>query len=157
LAEHILVAGRESVGKSTTAANLAAALAENDHNVAMIGYDPRHVSTVALRGGSKLMPFTENSDGKDDIRFTIGYKHSLCVEVGELTKENSSDLFTSRLNSLITSYNPHYVIHDLWHQPNGSFVLPPICHTSPRLLAVSSGDLASIQTVNLLFRWLNNL
>lgn len=157
MAEHILIAGKDRVGKSTTAANLAAALAEAGHNVVMVGYDPRHNSTVALRSGSKLIAVVKNTDANNGILFAIAYKGSLCVETGELSREGDSHLFSAHLNALITSYDPHFIIHDLWHRPDGSFVLPPLSNTTPRLLVVTSGELASIHSLNDLFSWLNNL
>ncbi len=157
MAEHILIAGREGVGKSTTAANLAAALAESGHSVAMIGYDPRQRSTIALRGGSKLITVSEDGAATGEPLFTIGYKHSLCIEAGELEDQTASPLLASRLNALIAHYNPRFVIHDLWQYPGSSFILPPVAHSAPRLLAVSTGDMASIETLNELFAWMNNL
>jgi len=157
MAEHILIAGKEGVGKSTTSANLAAALAETGKSVAMIGYDPRQRSTIALRGGSKLITVSGKDSGTDEPLFTIGYKHSLCIEAGELEHQMTSPLLISRLNALIAHYNPRFVIHDLWQPRGSSFILPPVARSAPRLLAVSTGDMASIETLNELFAWMNNL
>lgn len=156
MAEHIIIAGKEGVGKSTIAANLAAALAESGHRVAMIGYDRNHSSTLALRGGSKLIPCSEDNYGSN-LQLTIGYKDTLCVEAGELTSETSSHLPPAHLNALITNYAPQYIIHDMWQQQDNGFVLPPLSHSAPRLLAVTSGEMSSIQALNELFAWLNNL
>jgi nitrogenase subunit NifH len=87
----------------------------------------------------------------------VGYKDSLCVEIGELTKEMCSPWFTSQLTPLISSHNPNYVIHDLWHQDERPFMLPPVLQGIPRLLAVSSGEMSSVQVLNELFQWLNDI
>jgi len=157
MTEHILIAGKEGVGKSTTAVNLAAALAESGQSVAMIGYDPRQRSTIALRGGNKLTTVSGNDGETGEPLFTIGYKHSLCIEAGELEDQARTPLLISRLNALIASHNPRFVIHDLWQKPENTFIIPPIAQSAPRLLAITTGDMASIEALNDLFAWFNNL
>jgi nitrogenase iron protein NifH len=157
MAEHILIAGKEGVGKSTIAANLAAALAESGQSVALIGYDPRQRSTVALRGGSKLITVSEDGAARGEPLFTIGYRNSLCIEAGGPGEQGPSQQFVSQVNALITHHNPSFVIHDLWHRSGNCFALPPVAHAAPRLLAVSTGDMTSIEVLNELFAWLNNL
>jgi hypothetical protein len=66
----------------------------------------------------------------------VGYKDTLCIEVGELNKEMNSPWFSSQLNPLISGHNPHYIIHDLWHQDEKPFLLPPALQEIPRLLAL---------------------
>lgn len=160
--EHIIIAGDHSVGKSTTATNLAAALAEAGHRVAVIGYDPHRNSTLPLRRGSKLLPGSGNSEPASPL-FTIGYKDTLCVEAGELTQEMGPHWLSARLNPLLTNHGLYYhgryfILHDLWYRHESPFLLPPtLQQEAPRLLLVSSGEMASMQVLNQFFQWLNNI
>ncbi len=151
--EHIIISGKSGVGNSTTAANLAAALTESGRRVAMIGYDPQRRSTITLRGRSELLPAA--SPGAP--LFTIGFKDTLCIEVGELTYAKNADWYRVHVSPLLAGHRPNYIVHDLWQQPDKPFLLPPAVQEAPRLFAVSSGELSSVQTLNDLFTWLNDV
>lgn len=158
MAEHILIAGKAGVGKSTTAANLAAALAAAGHQVALIGYDSRWNSTATLRGTSELKPLPAWRGGDVVPFYTIGFKGALCIEAGELIVEGEAAKAALLLqHPTVVVHRPEYVIHDLAWEPDSSFGLPSAIEGIVRLYVVTSADMAAIQVVNELFVWLNTV
>jgi nitrogenase iron protein NifH len=152
MAEHLVIVGKVGAGKSTTAVNLAAALAEAGRRVALIGYDPRRSSTATLRGGSRLLPVP----GSLVSHYAAGFKGALCIEAGELTLAGEAVQSVPILAlPLFADFHPEFVIHDLSREPDATFALPTAVAGVPRLLVVTSGDMASINVVNELFSWLN--
>ncbi len=83
----IALYGKGGIGKSTTASNLSAALAEKGYRVMQIGCDPKADSTQNLSGIDKavtvLDALREKGDGiqLEDI-VKEGYGGVLCVEAG---------------------------------------------------------------------------
>ncbi len=78
----ICVYGKGGIGKSTTVANVAAALAEEGLRVAVVGCDPKADTTRCLMGRripTVLDQLKENA--APEIAFT-GYRGILCVESG---------------------------------------------------------------------------
>lgn len=73
--------GKGGIGKSTTAANLAAAFAETGKKTGLIGCDPKADSTRNIMG--RKIPTVISLLGKEEenIAFT-GYKDIVCVESG---------------------------------------------------------------------------
>lgn len=83
----IAVYGKGGIGKSTTVANVAAALAEMGLRVMQIGCDPKADSTILLRHGEAVPAVLDLYNKKkqslqleDMIR--IGYNNVICVEAG---------------------------------------------------------------------------
>ena len=83
----IAVYGKGGIGKSTTVANVAAALAEMRLRVMQIGCDPKADSTILLRHGEAVPAVLDLYNKKkqslqleDMIR--IGYNNVICVEAG---------------------------------------------------------------------------
>lgn len=83
----IAVYGKGGIGKSTTVANVAAALAEMGLKVMQIGCDPKADSTILLRHGEAVPAVLDLYNKKkqslqleDMIR--IGYNNVICVEAG---------------------------------------------------------------------------
>ena len=82
----IALYGKGGSGKSTTAANLAAAWAEQGLKVMQIGCDPKADSTILLRQGQPIetvldLVRSKKDYGLDDMART-GYAGVVCVEAG---------------------------------------------------------------------------
>ncbi|MDD5823301.1 MAG: nitrogenase iron protein NifH [Firmicutes bacterium] len=83
----IAIYGKGGIGKSTTCANIAAALAERGLKVMQIGCDPKADSTYALRHGEVLPTVLDSFRNKGnafDLEevVRIGYAGVVCVEAG---------------------------------------------------------------------------
>ncbi len=85
----IAIYGKGGIGKSTTSANVCAALAENNLKVLQIGCDPKHDSTRTVAG--KFIPTVldtwrqKEKAGTEITRDMIlfrGYKGVNCIEAG---------------------------------------------------------------------------
>jgi nitrogenase iron protein NifH len=159
MAEHLLIVGKGGVGKSTTAANLAAALAEAGCRVVLVGYDPRWNSTATLRGDSSLLPVPGGQNRSPVAKYAVGFKGALCVEVGESSREEEAVRSASLLElPLFSDFRPEFVVHDAsFGGPEAKFALPAAVAGVPRLLVVTSGDMGSIHVVNELFSWFNTV
>lgn len=83
----IAIYGKGGIGKSTTAANMAAALADRGYRVMQIGCDPKADSTRSLHNEGKkpsvleLLREKQTNVSLEDM-VTIGYKGIACVEAG---------------------------------------------------------------------------
>jgi nitrogenase iron protein NifH len=83
----IAIYGKGGIGKSTTAANLSAAMASRGLRVMQIGCDPKADSTKTLLAGRKIPTVLDQIRNKgddaalEDIVFP-GYKGVACVESG---------------------------------------------------------------------------
>lgn len=83
----IALYGKGGIGKSTTASNLSAALAEKGYRVMQIGCDPKADSTQNLSGIDKADTVLDALREKgDDVQLEDivkeGYGGVLCVEAG---------------------------------------------------------------------------
>lgn len=77
----LCIYGKGGIGKSTTAANLAAAFADMGKKTAVVGCDPKADSTRNLMGRRIPTVISRIGQGGDDVAF-YGYKGILCVESG---------------------------------------------------------------------------
>ena len=83
----IAIYGKGGIGKSTTAANLSAALSEQGKKVMQIGCDPKADSTTLLRGEAPMKTVLELiREKKDDFDLSDmvreGFGGTVCVEAG---------------------------------------------------------------------------
>ena len=83
----LAIYGKGGIGKSTVCANLAFCLAQSGRRVLQIGCDPKADSTIALRGGERLLSVLEGMRQKglslaagDVLR--VGAGGVLCAETG---------------------------------------------------------------------------
>ena len=85
--KQIALYGKGGIGKSTTSANLSAALSEKNLSIMQIGCDPKHDSTRMLMGGRWIPTVLDTIRDKgeditaDEIVFA-GYNNIRCVEAG---------------------------------------------------------------------------
>lgn len=151
--EHLVVTGRTGAGVSTTAVNLSAALAEQGHRVAHLGYDRRRISTGLLRGQTPLKAACGNAcnDACNDTKFhcAIGFGDILCIECGvDGEADIAPDFAAVRRMELIARFQPDFVVHDISGDPE---TVLPFLRTEgepARLFVVASADFASLTTLN---------
>ncbi len=79
--KRICIYGKGGIGKSTTVANVAAALAQQGQRVAVIGCDPKADSTRNLTD-SRIKTVIECLLSEDEQLFVYGYKGIMCMESG---------------------------------------------------------------------------
>jgi len=155
--EHIVIAGRNGVGNSTTAVNISAVLAKERYRVAHVGYDPRRLSTAPLRGDGKLVTCGEKCpDGRDAC--VEGYRGILCVEAGNGDYDgNGAELGCIFRFEALARHRLDFVIHDISGEPET--VLSFLSRTEEpwRLFVVTSADIASIHTLNSFIARFNEL
>jgi nitrogenase iron protein NifH len=83
----IAIYGKGGIGKSTTTANLSAALAGMGLKIMQVGCDPKSDSTKTLLHGKKIPTVLDqiknkkNATTMEDITF-VGYGGVICVEAG---------------------------------------------------------------------------
>lgn len=83
----IAIYGKGGIGKSTTVANISAALADDGYTVLQIGCDPKADSTVLLRGKERMTTILDlvkeyGNDFTLPDMIKIGYKGVICAEAG---------------------------------------------------------------------------
>ncbi len=153
----IAIYGKGGIGKSTTAANLSAALSVMGLKVMQIGCDPKADSTKNLRDGEKVPTVLESIKNKkdalslEDIVFQ-GYKNVLCVETGGPTPGigcAGRGIITAfekleELNAFAV-YRPDVVIYDvLGDVVCGGFAMPLRGGYAEDVFVVTSGEMMSL-------------
>ncbi|MGB4280127.1 MAG: AAA family ATPase, partial [Methanoculleus sp.] len=69
--KQIALYGKGGIGKSTTAANLSAALAEEGLDILQIGCDPKHDSTRMLVHGTWIPTVLDLIRERGDAKITV--------------------------------------------------------------------------------------
>lgn len=149
--------GKGGIGKSTTAANLSAALSAKGYRVMQIGCDPKADSTKSLLQGKPAFTVLDQIREKgtqtrlEDI-ITVGYGGVLCVESGGPTPGigcAGRGIVTAfqKLEELkaFEVYQPDFVLYDvLGDVVCGGFALPIRDGYAREVYIVSSGEMMSL-------------
>jgi nitrogenase iron protein NifH len=165
--KHIAIYGKGGIGKSTTASNISASLAEAGYKVIQIGCDPKSDSTNVLRGNEYLPTVLDSMrDGSkvhlDDISRT-GFGGVLCIESGGPVPGvgcagrgiNAAVTLLQELH-LFDEFKPDFVLYDvLGDAVCGGFAVPIRDGITDRAYVVSSSDFMAIYAANNLFKAIN--
>jgi nitrogenase iron protein NifH len=153
----IALYGKGGIGKSTTAANMSAALSRAGYRVLQIGCDPKSDSTKNLTGGRRISTVLEQiRRRKDDLSaedlVNAGYGGVLCVEAGGpppgqgCAGRGIISAF-EKLEALhvFELYQPDVVLYDvLGDVVCGGFAMPIRCGYAREVYIVSSGEMMSL-------------
>ena len=145
--------GKGGIGKSTTTANLSAALSDKGLKVMQIGCDPKADSTQLLMHGMKIPSVLEKIKAKgnaislDDVAFR-GYGDVICVESGGPTPGigcAGRGIITA-FNTLedlraYETFTPDVVLYDvLGDVVCGGFAMPIRDGYADEVMIVTSGE-----------------
>jgi nitrogenase iron protein NifH len=153
--------GKGGIGKSTIAANISAAFADDGLKVMHIGCDPKHDSTRTLVNGKWLPTVLDTYRCKgnrielEDVLFT-GYKGVICIETGGPEPGiGCAGRGIIRAIELMESlhafeqYRPDVVVYDvLGDVVCGGFAMPLRSGYAQETYIVTSGELMALYAAN---------
>jgi nitrogenase iron protein NifH len=160
--------GKGGIGKSTLAANISAALADDGLNVMHIGCDPKHDSTRTLVNGRWLPTVLDTYRSKgnhielEDVLFT-GYKGVICIETGGpepgIGCAGRGIIRAIELMETLHAfeqYHPDVVIYDvLGDVVCGGFAMPLRSGYARETYIVTSGELMALYAANNICKGIN--
>lgn len=155
----IAIYGKGGIGKSTTSANISAALAHRGLKVMQVGCDPKADSTKLLTGGripTVLETIRDDPDAELEDMVHEGRKGILCVECGGprpgvgcagrgiiAAFEKLEEL------DVIDRYKPDVIIYDvLGDVVCGGFAMPIRNGYARDVFIVTSGEMMSLYAAN---------
>lgn len=157
--KQIALYGKGGIGKSTTSANLSAALSVAGFDILQIGCDPKRDSTRMLMGG-KLIPTVmdlvrERGAGKvtpEDVVFT-GFNGVRCVEAGGpepgIGCAGRGIIATFQLLEKFGTLSADVIVYDvLGDVVCGGFAMPMREGYAQEVYLVTSGELMSLYAAN---------
>jgi len=152
----IAIYGKGGIGKSTTSANLAAALADSGYRVLQVGCDPKADSTMLLTHGSRVPTILDAVRSGGEIHLEdivkVGYGGVLCAEAGGPTPGvgcagRGVIVALDKLEELraYEVYNPDVVIYDvLGDVVCGGFAMPLRGVYTDTVYIVTSGEMMAM-------------
>lgn len=165
MAKQIALYGKGGVGKTTIAANLAAALAGGGGRVLLIGCNPTADSSHLLIG--ETVPVTLNSFLRSEVRanpeelITIGYQGVGCIEIGEALdncgcSSRNIAVAIDRIHEIgaIDTFAPDFVIYDMPSDPGCLSELALEKRAVDFSLIVTSADFQAMYAANRLIAFL---
>ena len=164
MTDHIAIYGKGGAGKTTLAANLAAALAEAGKRILLIGCDPKSDTGTLVHGAHSVPTLLEHlSAGKTpdlpDI-MVAGYRGIACIEVGDAIAEeecasrrvgNALELLAEL--RIVQRLDPDCVLYDMPGTIGCSGIARHVFASNrQRNLIVATGDLMSFYAANSFIR-----
>ncbi|MEN6413548.1 MAG: nitrogenase iron protein NifH [Veillonellales bacterium] len=151
--------GKGGIGKSTTAANVSAALAETGHKVCQIGCDPKNDSTRLLLGKicsqTVLDMVRQHGDGVTTEQIVhSGFAGVKCVEAGGPEPGvgcagRGIIVALEKLKALKAISDDHMILYDvLGDVVCGGFAVPIREGYASDIYIVSSGEMMSLYAAN---------
>lgn len=157
--KQIALYGKGGIGKSTTSANLSAALSERGLDILQIGCDPKRDSTRMLMHGRFIPTVMDLVRTQGDAAVTLadvefkGYNNVRCVEAGGpepgVGCAGRGIIATFQLLEKFGALNGDVIVYDvLGDVVCGGFAMPMREGYAQEIYLVTSGELMSLYAAN---------
>ena len=157
--KQIALYGKGGIGKSTTAANLSAALAGEGLDILQIGCDPKHDSTRMLMHGTWIPTVLDLIRERGDEKITVddvvyeGFRGVRCVEAGGpepgIGCAGRGIIATFHLLERLDALKGDVIVYDvLGDVVCGGFAMPMRDGYAQEVYLVTSGELMSLYAAN---------